>query len=63
VRTILLGAVALAAALYWLADSLGIQWEELQGYLLTSLLGVGLLAVAAGVVASVVAGLRWLRRR
>ncbi|MEM8768719.1 MAG: hypothetical protein AAGE43_14825, partial [Pseudomonadota bacterium] len=40
-RTIVLGSIAVAVALYWLARSYGVELDELLGYLKTSLLFVG----------------------
>lgn len=59
-RTVLLGSVAAAVALYWLARSYGADADELLGYVGISLLFVGCFAVF-GVLAGVV--LRLLRRR
>ncbi len=52
-RTIVLGTVTVAFALYWLGRSFGVDWAEMRGYLLTSVLFVAvpaLLAVFAGSV-------------
>jgi len=59
VRTILLGTVAVAFAVYWLAQSYGVDLDELLGYLRTSLLFVGFFALVG------LAGgcLLWLLRR
>lgn len=46
-RTIVLGAVAVFLAIYWLADQMGLDREELLGYALTSLMLVGVLVVLA----------------
>ena len=59
-RTIGLGTLAVAAAIYWLADAYGIELEALMGYLVASLAFVAICAVA-GVVAALL--LRLLRRR
>jgi hypothetical protein len=58
-RTIVLGAIVVFLAIYWLADQMGLDRNELLGYALTSLLLVGLLVVLAlvGVVV-----LRLIRR-
>ncbi len=58
-RTILLGSVAVAFSLYWLGRSFEVSWDEMRGYLLTSLLFVAVpasLAVLAG-------SLLWLVKR
>ena len=58
-RTIVLGAVAVAAGIAWLARDLGMNPAELKAFALTSLwlvLGIMVLAVAGAVV------LRLLRR-
>ncbi len=58
-RTIVLGAITVLLAIIWLARELGMDRDELLGYLATSLLFVGVsisLAVVAG-------GLLWLIKR
>jgi len=59
VRTILLGAVAAVFAIAWLARELGLDADELIGYLGASLVLVGLVVVL-GILAG---GLLWLVRR
>ena len=59
IRTIALGSIALLVALFWLSDELGLDRDELLGFLTTSLLFVGLsigLALIAG-------GLIWLIKK
>jgi uncharacterized membrane protein len=46
-RTIVLGAVVVFLAIYWLADEMGLDRDELLGYALTSLMLVGVLVVLA----------------
>jgi uncharacterized membrane protein len=46
-RTILLGAVTVFLAIYWLSDQMGLDRDELLGYALTSLLLVGAVVVLA----------------
>lgn len=46
-RTILLGALAVIFSLYWLGESFGVDWSEIRGYLLTSLLFVAVPMVFA----------------
>lgn len=46
-RTIVLGAIVVFLAIYWLADQMGLDRGELQGYALTSLVLVGALVVLA----------------
>jgi len=46
-RTILLGAIAVFLAIYWLAGEMGMDRGELLGYALTSLLLVGVLVLLA----------------
>jgi hypothetical protein len=58
-RSVLLGSVAVAFSIYWLADSYGVELDELLGYLRTSVMFVTLFALA-GVVCG---GLIWLIRR
>ena len=53
------GAVAVALAVYWLANSYGVDPAELLGYLKASLLFVGFFALV-GVLGGV---LLWLLRR
>lgn len=58
-RTIVLGTVAVAFSIIWLADSWGVDRAELWSYLLTSFL-----FVAVFVVVGVLAGLLvWLVRK
>jgi hypothetical protein len=62
-RTIVLGTVAVAFAIYWLADAYEVDTEELLSYLRTSLAFV-LLFVVAGVLGGLLLrGLRRLRNR
>lgn len=58
-RTIVLGSLAVLAALAWLADTLDMDTELLKEYALTALLLVGVLVVA-GLVG---AALLWLVKR
>ncbi|MDH3643301.1 MAG: hypothetical protein OES38_14460 [Gammaproteobacteria bacterium] len=58
-RTILLGTVAVAFALFWLARELELDRDELLGYLATSVLFVAVL-IACAVLG---AGLLWLIKR
>jgi hypothetical protein len=58
-RTILLGTVAVAFALYWLADSYGVETADLVSNLKTSLIFVAVF-VGTGVVGGL---LLWLLRR
>jgi high-affinity Fe2+/Pb2+ permease len=58
-RTVVLGAVAVAFAIYWLAAELGLDREELLGYAAGSLLLVGVLVVLGMVLGALV----WLARR
>jgi uncharacterized membrane protein len=46
-RTIVLGAIVVFLAIYWLADQMGLDRALLQGYALTSLMLVGALVVLA----------------
>lgn len=62
-RTIVLGSVAVAAGIAWLADSLGMDAGELMDFAVTSallVLGVVLLALLG---AATLRGLKWLLRR
>lgn len=59
-RTVLLGALALAAGLYWLSSEGWLDGEEMARYLLASLLFVAVPVALAALLAVV---LRLLRRR
>lgn len=62
-RTILLGSVVVVAGVAWLADTLGMDSEELVDFAVTSgllVLGVVLLAIVG---AAILRGLKWLLRR
>lgn len=58
-RTIVLGAVAVGFAIYWLARSFAVDWAELQSYFVTSVLFVGVFIGGAAVAGGVV----WLVKR
>jgi uncharacterized membrane protein len=58
-RTIVLGAIVVFLAIYWLADQMGLDRDELLGYALTSLMLVGVLVVLAVLGAAL---LRLLKR-
>ncbi len=58
-RTIVLGAIAVAFSIIWLADSWGVDRAELWDYFLTSVLFVGVF-VAVGVFAGL---LFWLVKK
>ncbi len=58
-RTIVLGAIAVALSIIWLADSWGVDRAELWDYFLTSVLFVGVF-VAVGVFAGL---LFWLVKK
>ncbi len=63
VRSIVLGTIAVAAAIWWLSDELGMDQGELLEFAVTGLwlvLGTVILALAG---AAVVQGLKWLFRR
>lgn len=62
-RTIVLGSVAAAFALYWLAESYGADSEALLGYLETSLVFVLVFALAGAVLGGSLLALGALRRR
>ncbi len=62
-RTLLLGALAVAASIYWLAVEYAVDMEELAGYLGSSLLFVAVFAVPAIVGAVVLRAVRRLRTR
>lgn len=59
-RTVVLGAAALAAGLYWLSSEGWLDGEEIVRYLMASLLFVAVPVALAAVVAVI---LRALRRR
>ena len=61
-RTIVLGTIAMAFALYWLARSYGVDWAELLDYLKASLAFV-LFFAAAGVLAGLLIWLIGIFRR
>jgi hypothetical protein len=58
-RTIVLGAVTVTLAIVWLADTWGVERDELWGYFLTSLLFVAVF-VGVGMTAG---GLVWLLKK
>jgi|TARA_Y100001933_G_scaffold8761_2_gene7840 hypothetical protein len=63
IRTIVLGSVAVFAAIAWLSSELGMDRDELIEYALTGLwlvLGMVVLALAG---AALLRGLKWLLRR
>lgn len=62
-RTIVLGTLAVIVSLYWLGESFGVDWTEIRGYLLTSLLFVAVPAVLAVLGALVLLLVKRLRRR
>jgi hypothetical protein len=67
IRSIGLGAVAVAFSVYWLGRSFAVDWAEIRFYLTTSLLFVGVFIGAALLVWVVVRLLprllkRWLGR-
>ena len=59
-RTVLLGAVAAALGIWWLARAYGIENSQLLGFLLASALFVVGCVVLAAIAAL---ALGWLRRR
>ena len=63
VRTVLLGTVTVAFAIYWLAESYGVDLDELLGYLQTSLLFVGFFALVGLAGACLLWLLTRMRRR
>ncbi len=62
-RTILLGAVAVAGGIAWLADTLGMDSRELVDFAITSALLVGALVLLAVLGAAALRGVKWLLRR
>ena len=63
VRTILLGTVAVALAIAWLADAYGVETKDLLQALMASLSFVGIFAALA-LIGGLLLGLaRWLWRR
>lgn len=52
VRTVLLGTVAMVAAFYWIGQQYGVDPEVMRGYILTTLLFVGVL-VGLGLLGAV----------
>lgn len=61
-RTILLGTLVVVVSIYWLGESFGVDWSEIRGYLLTSLLFVAVPAVLAVLGALVLLLFKRLRR-
>jgi hypothetical protein len=61
-RTIVLGAIVVFLALYWLADQMGLDRNELLGYALTSLMLVGVLVLFALIGVVVIRVIRRLMR-
>ena len=63
VRTIVLGSVAVFAAIAWLSSELGMDREELVEFALTGLWLVLAMVVLALAGAALLRGLKWLFRR
>lgn len=63
VRTIVLGALAVAAGIWWLAAEIGLDTGELLDYALTSVLMIGGAVGLALAGAGLLYGVRRLRRR
>ncbi len=63
IRTIVLGAIAVFAAIYWVAGELGMDKEELLDYAITGLVLVLAMVVLALAGAALLRGLKWLFRR
>jgi len=63
VRTIVLGAIAVAAAIWWLSDALGMDRDELLDFALTGLWLVLAMVVLALAGAALLRALKWLFRR
>jgi hypothetical protein len=61
-RTIVLGAIVVFLAIYWLVDQMGLDRDELLGYALTSLLLVGALALLALLAVVLMRVIKWLMR-
>jgi hypothetical protein len=62
-RTVLLGSVAVAFALYWLADSYGVDMGEMLEYLKTSLAFVVFFALFGVLAGMLIWLIRATRRR
>lgn len=62
-RTILLGTVAVALAIAWLADAYDVQMADLLSALTASLAFVGVFAALALTAGLLLGGLRWLLSR
>jgi hypothetical protein len=62
-RTIVLGSVAVAFAIYWLARSYGVDMEELITYLKASLAFVAFFALVGILAGAVIWLVRWWRMR
>lgn len=62
-RSIVLGSLAVALAIYWLADSYDVDMSELLGYLKTSLVFVLFFALIGFVAGMVLWLVRVARRR
>ena len=60
VRTIVLGSLAVAAAIAWLGEEFGMDAGELVGYAVTSLLLVLVMVASALVAAALLRGLKRL---
>ena len=63
IRTIVLGSVAVFAAIAWLSSELGMDRDELIEYALTGLWLVLDMVVLALAGAALLRGLKWLLRR
>ena len=59
-RTIVLGAIAVVAGLFWLGDQYGISRDMMLEYLVASLIFVGALVGAAGTLALLLIGFKKL---
>ena len=62
-RTVLLGSIAVAFAIYWLADSYGVDAAEIFEYLKTSLFFVPFFALFGALAGMLVWLIRMSRRR
>ncbi len=62
-RAVLLGTVAVALAIAWLADAYGVRTQDLLNALAASFAFVGVFSALALTGGSLLFGLRWLRSR
>lgn len=63
IRTVILGAIAVAVAVVWMGDQYGIERQETLRYLGTAALFVGLLVGCGLIGLATLIAARWIRAR